>query len=78
MGLVTVQEKITNGEGKTYKLKILEVRLRDKIEILNSKILLERYIIEKSPEFEKEELIKRGIKNMSFKSILKNNKINHF
>lgn len=68
--LEKLQENIRK-DGIIYKHKISELKLKDKIEILNSKIVLERSVIEKSLPQKKEELEKMGVKNLSFKSILK-------
>lgn len=69
--LEEIQEKIRLKDGTHYKNIISEIKLKDKIEILNSKIMLERSIIEKSLSQTKKELEKIGIKNLSFKSVLK-------
>lgn len=71
--LEETQEKIRLRDGKHYENIISEIKLKDKIEILNSKIVLERSIIEKSLPKVKEELENLGIKNLSFKSILRRN-----
>lgn len=54
-----------------YKLIISLNRIKDKIEILNSKIVLERTVIEKSLKQIKNEIDNMGIKGLSFKSIIK-------
>lgn len=71
--LEETQEKIRLKDGKHYNNIISEIRLKDKIEILNSKIVLERSIIDKSLPKVKEELENLGIKDLSFKSILRRN-----